>query len=309
MSENFLDDIKNYPDGNDSMKYYYRGPFPDIERIIYQFLNGVDRDHDKKDLHAKYDAPLSFSYCIPNLRDVLTRIFNDPDVYDIRWMAYMLATTYWESASVVTTNITRPAPRKGNYTTTQTFFPIQESGKGGKKVYAYPVKVAERPNGDAAVMESHTNKLYIIPKYIMEKSKAAKSPFNRLKIFAGNKVSYKDFDGVENIYYGRGYVQLTWWRSYAEASLRLKNNFDLLTSPDLVLTREISYEIMSEGMRNGTIFANGHMLIHYFCGSYTNYIAARQIVNGCDKADNIARIARAFEKCLLHVLKPEIKDI
>ena len=111
MSENFLDDIKNYPDGNDSMKYYYRGPFSDIERIIYQFLNGVDRDHDKKDLHAKYDAPLSFSYCIPNLRDVLIRIFNDPDVYDIRWMAYMLATTYWESASVVTTNITRPAPQ------------------------------------------------------------------------------------------------------------------------------------------------------------------------------------------------------
>ena len=52
---------------------------------------------------------LFFSYCIPNRRDVLIRIFNDPDVYDIRWMAYMLATTYWESASVVTTNITRPA--------------------------------------------------------------------------------------------------------------------------------------------------------------------------------------------------------
>lgn len=48
MSGNFLDDIKNYPDGNDSIKYYYRGPFPDIERIIYQFLNGVDRDYDKK---------------------------------------------------------------------------------------------------------------------------------------------------------------------------------------------------------------------------------------------------------------------
>ena len=82
---------------------------PDIERIIYQFLNVVDRDHNKKYLHAKYDTSLFFSYCIPNRRDVLTRIFNNPDVYDIRWMAYMLATTYWESAFVVTTNITRPA--------------------------------------------------------------------------------------------------------------------------------------------------------------------------------------------------------
>ena len=304
MSENFLDDIKNYHDGNDSMKYYYRGPFPDIERIIYQFLNGVDRDHDKKDLHAKYDAPLSFSYCIPNLRDVLIRIFNDPDVYDIRWMAYMLATTYWESASVVTTNITRPAPRKGNYTTTQTFFPIQESGKGNEKPYAKPVKVGILPSGKMLIIESLTNNSYLIAPSIFPRSK-----LQSLESSKKLKISYEEFEGVENIYYGRGYVQLTWWRSYAEASLRLKNNFDLLTSPDLVLTREISYRIMSEGMRNGTIFANGHTLIQYFCGAHTDYIGARHIVNGCDKADNIARIARAFEKCLLHVLKSEIKDI
>lgn len=56
---------------------------------------------------------------------------------------------------------------------------------------------------------------------------------------------------------------------------------------------------MSQGMRTGQGFANGHKFANYFVGDQTRYVEARQMVNGSDHAGDIAALARKFETILL----------
>lgn len=95
-------------------------------------------------------------------------------------------------------------------------------------------------------------------------------------------------------WYGRGYVQLTWETNYKKAQRELK--IDLTTNPDVVMDPQISYQIMSQGMRNG--WFTGKALSNYITDNSTNYIGARYIINGTDKASLIAKYAEEFEKCL-----------
>lgn len=152
-------------------------------------------------------------------------IFDQWEYYgltDIRWLAYMLGTAYWETA--------------------RTMLPIREYGKGkGRK---YGVK--------------H-------PK-------------------------------TGQIYYGRGFVQLTWYDNYLKMG-KLLGIADLVTNPDRALEPAIATEIMFEGMTTGKSFAGdftGKHLGLYFNTKANDPVGARRIINGNDKAKEIAAIYEKF---------------
>lgn len=147
-------------------------------------------------------------------------------VYDLRKVAYILATTYHETA--------------------KTMKPIPEYGKG--KGYDYGKKL---------------------------------------------KMSRKPYD-LPHLYYGRGYVQLTWYENYDNMGKIL--GVDLLNNPDLALDKEIAAFILIEGMNRGSF--TGKKLDGYFNNTTTDWTSARKIVNGMDKADLIAGYAIKFYRAL-----------
>ena len=89
---------------------------------------------------------------------------------------------------------------------------------------------------------------------------------------------------------GRGFVQLTWRRNYAEMGRRL--DIDLEADPDQALQAGPAARILFEGMRDG-IFT-GKKFSDYFDGAREDWINARRIINGLDCAENIAMYARKF---------------
>lgn len=90
---------------------------------------------------------------------------------------------------------------------------------------------------------------------------------------------------------GRGYVQLTGRENYAKATRKL--GVDLLAEPDLALRADIAASIMVVGMREG--WFTGRKLSDYLPGDYRN---ARRIINGTDKAYEIAGLATSWEAAL-----------
>ena len=101
-------------------------------------------------------------------------------------------------------------------------------------------------------------------------------------------------------YAGRGFVQLTGRRNYRVMSTRLFESYgqvvDLEATPDRAMDSLTAYHIMSLGMRDG-IFT-GRSLRHYINGAKCDYVNARRIINGTDKAQTIAGYAAKFERIL-----------
>ncbi|WP_151742868.1 glycoside hydrolase family 19 protein [Acinetobacter sp. TUM15113] len=96
------------------------------------------------------------------------------------------------------------------------------------------------------------------------------------------------------LYYGRGYVQLTWFANYEKASNKI--GVDLLNNPDLASKKEYAIKIMLEGMKEG--WFTGGKLSDYIYQSKKDYEGARRIINGTDKAKLIAGYADTFEYAL-----------
>lgn len=157
------------------------------------------------------------------LSDVLIFMNSDENISDVRWFAYMLATTKHETAD--------------------TWLPIAEYGKGKGLKYGQP---------DPA---------------------------------------------TGFVYYGRGYVQLTWPGNYKTMGKVL--GVDLYHDPDLALIPEIAYKIMSYGMRNGTF--TGASLKRFINDEQCDYLNARRIINGLDCAEKISGYAVKFEAILKEV--------
>lgn len=151
----------------------------------------------------------------------------DPQITDLRWLAYMLATVKHECA--------------GHW------LPIEEFGKGQGRPYGKPVTVTDSTG--------------------------------------------KQFT---NVYYGRGYVQLTWKDNYATMGTQLGNR--LVYEPQLALDPVIAYKIMSLGMRKGMFTGVG--LSKYINGDKCDYFNARRIINGTDAAQKIADYATKLEAIL-----------
>lgn len=154
------------------------------------------------------------------------------ELIDIRWLAYMLATAWHETA--------------------KTMQPIEEYGKGKGRPYGSKIK--------------HSGVQYLQP----------------------NK-----------LYFGRGFVQLTWFENYELMGRLLR--IDLLKNPELALRMDVAVKIMFEGMLRGSSSVGdftGKCLEQYFSTNTNNPVGARRIINGNDKASIIAGYYQNFLACL-----------
>lgn len=179
-------------------------------------------------LYNKQYSPLLTAYQ-NGLTELVTAITNDKEINNIRWAAYMLATTMHE--------------------TDRKFLPIEEYGKGKNYEYSEEIEVVDE---------------------------------------SGKKYT--------NVYYGRGYVQLTWAKNYKAIGAKLDMKNDLYIHPEKALESDIAYKIMSYGMRNGTF--TGKKLLNYISGTTADYYNARRIINGLDKAQLIQGYAETLEQLL-----------
>lgn len=91
-------------------------------------------------------------------------------------------------------------------------------------------------------------------------------------------------------YYGRGLVQLTWDYNYEKMGKKL--GIDLLKNPDLALELKNAVPIMFIGMEGG-IFT-GKKLGDYFSKTKEDWVRARRIINGLDKANTIADYSKRY---------------
>lgn len=151
---------------------------------------------------------------------------------DLRWLAYMLATTFHETA--------------------KTMQPIEEYGKGNGHRYGKKIK--------------RSGIAYTLP---------------------------------DKLYYGRGYVQLTWYENYETMGRLLGVN--LLENPELALHPNIAAQIMFEGMTKGNSHFGdftGKSLENYFNDTKEDWVNARRIINGTDKAELIAGYGKKFYNAL-----------
>lgn len=121
------------------------------------------------------------------------------------------------------------------------------------------------------------------------------------KIASGSLVSngakgYYDFKKYPFFYYGRGFVQLTWFCNYDKFSKIL--GIDLLNRPELACDVNVATKIMIYGMLNGTF--TGKKLSSYIKYGLdpSEFVNARRIINGTDKAGVIAKYAVTFLKYL-----------
>ena len=192
-----------------------------IDQRISDFINRKTKINVKRYVnlyHAQNPKQKNLAY----LERLVDSINRDPEITDLRWVAYMLATVQWECAG--------------------TWQPIEEFGKG--KGYAYGKAI------DA--VDPSTGKT------------------------------------LNNIYYGRGYVQLTWSENYKKLGQELGVGDQLYLHPEKALEHNVAYKILSHGMRKGS-FIKGHSLAIYLSGKKTDFLGARKIINGNDKKVEIAK--------------------
>lgn len=88
---------------------------------------------------------------------------------------------------------------------------------------------------------------------------------------------------------GRGYVQITGRANYAKASKLIGK--DMVTNPDLALDPKSAAKIIVHGMSHGW-FTGKKM------ADFLNFTEMRRVVNGNDKAEDIAKHAVKFEAAL-----------
>lgn len=152
--------------------------------------------------------------------EAIINAFEAAGLTDQRWLAYMLATAFHETAA--------------------TMQPIAEYGKGAGRKYGLPV-----------------------------------GPYKK-------------------IYHGRGYVQLTWDYNYKKAEEKLGVPF--YSKPELALDPKHAADIMIRGMTEG--WFTGKKLSDYTGAQSFDFMGARRIINGNDKAALIAGYAKKFEAAL-----------
>lgn len=115
-------------------------------------------------------------------------------------------------------------------------------------------------------------------------------------------------DASGKAWFGRGYVQLTHRDNYAKASAL--TGVDLLSHPEKAMVPQIAAQILVEGCTAGMF--TGARLAQYLPG---DPVGARRVVNGTDKAQQIATYAKAFEAALaasgysVTARQPRAKDI
>ncbi|MSP37826.1 MAG: hypothetical protein EXR70_04985 [Deltaproteobacteria bacterium] len=101
---------------------------------------------------------------------------------------------------------------------------------------------------------------------------------------------------TKQVYYGRGFVQLTWKVNYQTMGKKL--GVDLVNHPELALRLTVATQVLFFGMMEGRF--TGVKLAAYFNPSKEDWINARRIINGLDKANLIATYGKAYYAALSH---------
>lgn len=232
----------------------------------------------------------------PHLKILLALIEDDLDICDIRWMSYILATAYWETSHVEQVSVAEKN-KKGCIVVRKkrcwvNMNPVEETGHGAGRNYFLPVKVKLLPSGEALVTEQDGDQ-FTVQKNGNHCAVTARARMGSTSAAPPTR-AYQQAEGTPLSYFGRGYVQLTWWANYAKAGANLGQGLDFLIDPDKVMVPSTAYAIMSFGMRTGKGFANGHRLKDYIAGESCDYVGARRMVNGTDHSGEIAMIALRF---------------
>ena len=158
---------------------------------------------------------------------------------DDRWLAYMLATAFHETAATL-----------------------------------QPVRETLAPSDEKAIAALERA-------FAAGRLKSVKTPYWR-----------PDEDG--NSWLGRGLVQLTHRRNYEAMSVA--TGIDLLARPQRAMEMEVSVTILLRGMIDGLF--TGRRLVEFFAGDHEDWVGARRIINGTDRAMLVAGHAKAFYAAL-----------
>lgn len=91
-------------------------------------------------------------------------------------------------------------------------------------------------------------------------------------------------------WFGRGFVQLTHKRNYERASRELR--IDMVSNPSKAMEPKISAKVLVQGMMQG--WFTGAALPRFINETKIDYVNARRVVNGTDRAQEIAAYARQY---------------
>ncbi len=132
--------------------------------------------------------------------------------------------------------------------------------------------------------------------YIVATAQHETDNFNTSREYDGpNQARIRGYDGGEN-YYGRGYVQVTHDGNYDKMATALGDP-RIRTNPDIVAQEStLGAQTTVVGMARGIYTGVG--LDRYINSQGSDYTDARAIVNGTDRADHIAGLARTWEQNL-----------
>ena len=119
--------------------------------------------------------------------------------------------------------------------------------------------------------------------------------FKMAKDAAGKRIPYTD---TTEIFYGRGFVQLTWYENYDKAGKKLGKNF--LHNATGVMELSSATKILFFGMTEG--WFTGKKLSDYFNTTTEDWKNARKIINGLDKWDLIKDHSLKYYAAINHTL-------
>lgn len=95
-------------------------------------------------------------------------------------------------------------------------------------------------------------------------------------------------------YYGRDLVQTTWKENYQK--VKDFSGIDVITNPDLIARLSLAVKVAFTFMEKG--WYTGKKLSNYFSKDKTDWLNARRIINGKDKAELIAGYAQVFLRAI-----------
>jgi hypothetical protein len=97
-------------------------------------------------------------------------------------------------------------------------------------------------------------------------------------------------DGEGKSWLGRGLVQITHRRNYAR--MAALTGIDLVARPERTMELAVSVDILFVGMLQGAF--TGRRLADHFSPGQADWVGARRIVNGLDRAERVAGYGQAF---------------
>ena len=103
-------------------------------------------------------------------------------------------------------------------------------------------------------------------------------------------------DGDGQKYAGRGHVMITGLDNYKKFTKLL--GIDLVKNPDLALDPVVSAKILTIGSLRG-VFTTRKLSDYIRTGERLDFIRARAVINGTDKAESIALHAEKFLACII----------